>query len=421
MDPNSDDTTPDTTPTETPLVDTTPPVDDGATSPELEPARAEPTDADARGLEAMEKGLAAAAKATVGPDGEVILPPKQAEPPKAKKDKAPKVPRETPVATGAVPVPGTPEAAAAGSPAVVSPAPPPPPDPAETAINAEVQSLGIKNEAQAARVRIIVADNHAKAAALAQLGVVELADLPKALERHQQSEQVIQGVLNTGATGEQYGRTLGYLEMSVAGNQGNLKAAEAAYNIAMQEANHWAKIIGKEVPGVFDPLEEHPDLQDDIDQMNLSRERALEIVALRAAAKQAEQQGEQQTASQRQEQVAHEAYQEIQKFDKSMHGDPVYMQYHRGALDRAIRQIRAQFPPDEWVGRAAAAYDIIKEVRTPAPAPAPQARGPTPNQPVQTRNRVPGPAGGTPPLEPKIPADPFAALEMGLATVANRR
>lgn len=417
MDP-TDDTTPDTTPTDTPLVDTTPTtVDDGATSPELEPPRAEPTDADARGLEAMEKGLAAAAKATIGPDGEVNLPPNQAEPPKAKKDKPPKVPRETPP-TGTVPVPGTPEAAAAAqAPAAVSAPESPPPDPAESAINAEVQSLGIKNEAQAARVRVIVADNHAKAAALAQLGVVELADLPKAIERREQSEQVIQGVLNTGATGEQYGRTLGYLEMTVAGNKGNLKAAEAALNVAEQEVAHWSKILGREVPGVYDPLAEHPDLLDDIDQMNISRERALELAALRAAAKQSEQQGEQQTARQREEQVAHEAYQEIQKFDKSMHGDPVYMQYHRGALDRAIRQIRSQFPPDEWVGRAAAAYDIIKEVRTPPPAPPPQARGPTTNQPVQTRNRVPGPAGGTPPLEPKVPKDPMAALEMGLASL----
>ena len=97
---------------------------------------------------------------------------------------------------------------------------------------------------------------------------------------NQQNTDWMDTIQRTGASPEQLGASLSYLEDI---NTGTPESLERAYQTMQGELGVLAKALGKEAPG-FDPLDDHPDLKHKFDEGELSREDALELAGSRTRA-----------------------------------------------------------------------------------------------------------------------------------------
>lgn len=278
-------------------------------------------------------------------------------------------------------------------------------------VEAEITGLGLKEKA-AARFRELTAEVRELAPIRAQMeaaGIKDVAELPSLVQRATDGADLVRMVTETGAEAEQFGMTLDYLTLATRAKTGDLTAAEKAYELSMGEAKVWAEILGKEVPGVHDPLAAHADLLTDIEAGDLTRKRALEIAAQRqretvttAARTTAEtRQTQTQAQQQAQEQAITDGRNGLVAFDQdAAKADPHY-QAKRPALNAAVTEIRKSFPPSQWVAQTALAY-----ARIPNPAPVPAAKPPI--GPVR-------PTGPRPAMAQASFDDPMAALDAAIA------
>lgn len=272
---------------------------------------------------------------------------------------------------------------------------------------AEIASLGLK-EKSAARFREMASEIKQLAPIREQLkaaGVEDFAELPRVVERAKAADDLIGMVQDTGATPDQYGMSLDYLKLANAASRGDTKAAEQALELVMAEAATWAKALGRELPGVHDPLAGHDDLAEAVEQGDMDRKHALELAAARERA-QTIQQHQQQTSQQQQVEAAQQqARQQLVQWDQQMAQDPAY-QAKRPMLDAMVRNIRATLPPDQWLAATQQAFASIPDV----PTPAPRAPAPSPVRPG-------GPRGG---LAPKKFESVEDALDFALDGPASR-
>ncbi|KAK6696947.1 hypothetical protein SNK04_013789 [Fusarium graminearum] len=154
---------------------------------------------------------------------------------------------------------------------------------------------------------------------------------------------------------------LDYLGLVAKAGQGDLAAAEKAYEVMGKEYAALAKMLGKEAPGIHDPLAAHADLRAEVEAGDLPRARAIEIAGQRDRAEytgtvQRHQQETQQAAQKAEER----GIQWLQQFDADMRQeDPAY-EAKRPALNEAVRQIRETYHPSEWAQRTALAYARIQ-------------------------------------------------------------
>lgn len=278
-------------------------------------------------------------------------------------------------------------------------------------VEAEITGLGLKEKA-AARFRELTAEVKELAPIRAQLeaaGIKDVAEIPVLAKRAKDGADLVQMVTDTGATAEQFGMQLDYMSLLQKVNTGDIAAAEKAYAMAMGEAEALAKILGKEVPGVHDPLAAHADLLADIEAGDLTRKRALEIAAQRqretvatAARTNAEATRTLTEAQQRAQTEAIETGKAaLQAFDeRAAVTDPHYAA-KRPILNDAVVEIRKKHPPHLWASETALAYAAIPN---PAPAPAPK----PPIGPVR-------PTGPRPAMAQAAFDDPFAAMDAAIA------
>ncbi|GAB2619922.1 hypothetical protein [Novilysobacter erysipheiresistens] len=246
-----------------------------------------------------------------------------------------------------------------------------PDDGAEAA--AEADSLGLKGKANE-RFREMAAEIKTLAPIKEQLekaGITDIAQLPQMVQSAKNGEDMVEMVSSTGASPEQFGQTLDYLSLISKANSGDRKAAEQAFELIQGEVTALAKALGREVPGLFDPLAEHPDLAEQIEAGDLTRKAALEVVGARNhqnALQRQRQQADQQTQAQRQqEQVVNQARSQLVQWDAAMAAkDPTYPA-KRAALNAEVAKIRQQFPPAQWVAATELAY---RSIPNPQPAPA---------------------------------------------------
>jgi hypothetical protein len=196
---------------------------------------------------------------------------------------------------------------------------------------------------------------------------------------------------------------LDYMKDAVAGVNGDPEAAQRAYDRTLKELAAWGKLIGKEVPGVVDPLEGHADLQTEVENGDLSRARALEIAQqrntgtlYRGRIARDEQAAAQETAQAQGKQALNQLEAQLKA------NDPDYAR-KREFFVPIVKRIAAKYPPDQWAAEAQAAYAELPKL-PPVAAPVVPSR-PTPG-PVR--------AGARMPVNP-IPKDPMEALEMGIA------
>ncbi|MGY5921351.1 hypothetical protein ACS9ZL_08395 [Stenotrophomonas africana] len=368
-----------------------------------------PTDQAADVMAALDAGIAAA-DAETAPAAEpapVETPPADAgTPPADDPNAAPPADGQPPAQPqdGALPADGQPSAAAEGEQQ---------PD-ADT--EAEIASLGLK-EKSAERFRGMAAEIKELAPlreAMKAAGIEDVARLPDLVERSRIGEDMVQMVRDTGASSEQYGMALDYLSLISKAGQGDLEAAEMAYEVMGKEYAALAKILGKEAPGIHDPLANHQDLRAEVEAGDLPRARAVEIAGQRDRAAYTGTVERQRTESQ---QAAEQAEQHgidwLKRFDAEMaQEDPSYAA-KRPQLNEAVRQIREQYHPSEWAQRTALAYARIQTPAAAAPAVA------APAAPAQPRPGPMRPGGPGPALVPTTFASPMDALEFGIQQATN--
>lgn len=364
------------------------------TSPGNEPA----TDPAADALAALDAGIAAAESDDTVPAAEPT--PDPVDPPADDPPVGDPPAQDPPAADPPAQDPPNPE----GDP----PADPPAPEP-DADTEAEITSLGLK-EKSAERFRTLAAEVKELAPirdALKEAGIEDIASLPQLVERSKMGEDMVQMVSETGATPDQYGMALDYLGLISKAARGDMSAAEQAYTTMMAEASVLAKMLGKELPGVHDPLADHADLQAEVAAGDLPRARALEIAATRAreATTTAATRHQQETAQQAQ-QAEQGGISWLKQFDTQMKAeDPAYLA-KRPALNEAVAQIRERYHPSDWPQQTALAYARIA-------APAPAAVPPPAAAPAQPRPGVMRPSGPRPTMVPTFD-DPMKALEFGI-------
>lgn len=239
---------------------------------------------------------------------------------------------------------------------------------------------------------------------LTKLGIGSVADLPALAQRAQIGADMVSMVQETGANAEQYGMTLDYLGLITAAGNGDLKAAERAYAIWEKEGQALAAMLGKDVPGVFDPLAHHPDLTEAVKSGDVTRAYALELAKQRAqgvlhqdvAKRTREQQAEAQRQTEQQE--AHRlGVEALRRFDAEMAADANYAA-KRPFLNAMVTNIRSTKHPSEWEAATRAAYASLPAITPPAAKP------------------PPGPVRASGPRAVMVPEfdDPMAALDAGI-------
>jgi len=102
------------------------------------------------------------------------------------------------------------------------------------------------------------------------------AELAEQVER---SQQWVDTIKSTGTNPEQFSLLMDWAR-SV--NSGTKEGLESGYVMLRETLQEMAKLLGKEAPG-FDPLEQHPDLKEELDSGSISRQRALELAEARSA------------------------------------------------------------------------------------------------------------------------------------------
>lgn len=276
---------------------------------------------------------------------------------------------------------------------------------------AEIASLGLK-EKSAERFRGMAAEIKELAPlreAMKAAGIEDVARLPELVQRSKVGEEMVQMVVETGASPEQYGMALDYLGLIGKAQQGDLVAAEKAYEVMGKEYAALAKMLGKEAPGIHDPLANHQDLRAEVEAGDLPRARAVEIAGQRDRAAYTGNVERQRTESQQAaEQAEQRGIQWLQQFDAEMaQEDPSYAA-KRPQLNEAVRQIREQYHPSEWAQRTALAYARIQAPAAAAPAVA------APAAPVQPRPGPVRPSGPRPAMAPQAFDNPMDALNFGI-------
>lgn len=279
------------------------------------------------------------------------------------------------------------------------------PDPVE----AEIAGLGLKQKA-ADRMRELNAQAKELGPlkeALEKAGVTDITSLPQLVERAKTAEEMVNLVVETGATAEQYTKALDYLAASTAASQGNVDAAEKLWEYLKGEMAVVGRMLGREVPGIVDPLAAHQDLRDDLDDGNITRARALEIAKARDAEASARvrqtQAAEQANAGQAQQQAIQQGKESLNALGaKLLAVDPEGYNAKAPYLVAKLREIAVQFPPSQWAEQGAIAYASIRVPAKPTAAPGAKLNG----GPVR-------PTGPIPTLRAEY-ATPEAALQAAL-------
>jgi hypothetical protein len=278
--------------------------------------------------------------------------------------------------------------------------------PAPDEIDAEATSLGLKGKANE-RFRGMAEEIKSFAPireALEQAGVKSADDVPKLLERATFAEEMAETIQKTGASAEQYGQALDYLEVvNHAVKSADPAAAKRALDILRPELEILAKLSGEEIPGFADPLEGHDDLRAEVEAGDMSRKLALELAAARARDQLTGQRRQAQQQQTEQQAASQQGVEALNGFEAQMTAsDPLYAA-KRPQLVQMVGWIKANLPPSNWLAATQQAYASIP---APAAAPAPAAKPPVGNVPMRPT--------GARNLAPVAFDDPMAAMDAGI-------
>lgn len=241
------------------------------------------------------------------------------------------------------------------------------PDP-ET--DAAVTELGLKGKAET-RFR--------EMAGTIKTQAQELEPLRVEADRGREWERL---VTDTKATPEQFGQSLGYLSYI---NSGDPKKMGEAFDFLLNELTSLGKNIGREVPGLVDPIADHEDLAQAVQFGEITRAAALELAQRRTAeARTTERQSATEQQS-RQEAEFNKGMEDVAALSTRLKAeDPAFGEKMK-VLAPLLDQVRQTVAPSKWV---ATIEDVYKRIRVAAPvvaapAPAPVARAPVGAMPLR--------------------------------------
>lgn len=207
----------------------------------------------------------------------------------------------------------------------------------------------------------------------------------RATETQQALDGVRQMVAESGLQQQEFTEMLEMGRLFKSGNPQDLQ--RALQHIEGLRANV-AQRLGVEVPGI-DPLAQHADLQQKVQNMLLTREDALEIARLRTVGQQAERLTQEQREQQQHVQLVQNAAASMQATLEKRAGTPG----HEGKLrhihtyfsnPQNLQQFVTTYQPQQWEAALTLMYDSY----TP-PAPAPTPAGPQPLRPTNARAGAP--------------------------------
>lgn len=253
------------------------------------------------------------------------------------------------------------------------PAKPATPDEAKAKVDAEIAALGIKNERTAARFHEL----SARAAEVEPLKA-QIAQLEVFRQRAVEWEEA---VTSTGATPEQFGQTMSYLQLL---NSGDPKNYEAAFEMIEREYHGLAKLLGKSAGGAVDPLEGHPDLQQKVANLDMDRETALAWAEERNKTRlttAVSTTREQQTAAQREQQQGLAA---VAQLGEQLRATDPNFDAKYAILAPLIDATLPAHHPSQWAGLVKQMWDRIPAVPVPAQAQPPAKQTVTPMRPSAT-------------------------------------
>jgi hypothetical protein len=194
-------------------------------------------------------------------------------------------------------------------------------------------------------------------------------------------------VTGTGMSPEQFAQTLEFGRLVNTGEEKNIRVALEM--IEAQRKNLYAR-LGKEAPGV-DLLDDQSDLKSAVENMEITRDRAVELAALR---RQQAQQVQRQQAAQQAAQSQQAYAQTVQQAASTM---DAYLNSRAGEADHATRlkaltthfskqenmqAFVTRYSPDQWLDTVKLLYD---NVAVPQRVPTPAA-----SQPIHGRSAVLG-------------------------------
>lgn len=297
-------------------------------------------------------------------------------------------------------------AAAASAPAA-APDPAPEPD-AET--DRAVKELGLKGRAEE-RFRELtsqVKELTPLREALAKHQITDASRIEQVIESAQRAQEWEDTVLASTATPEQFGSALNVIK---AMNSDDPKMQNAAFDAMLGEVVNLGRRLGREVPGLVDPLEAHADLLQEVNNGDISRKRALEIAAQRATSTVVETR-ETSRAQQDQHQAAlNQAMTDITALNDQLKANDPDFPRKLPLLQPTLDIIRETVHPSQWKDRIERAYRQLPPLpaAAPAPAPAPAPRVPVSHMPVR-------PTGGNLSMRQK-PKNDMEAFEAGLKSL----
>jgi hypothetical protein len=212
-----------------------------------------------------------------------------------------------------------------------------------------------------------------------------------------EADKWVEAVTSTGTNPEQFGMALTWLKKV---NSRDPKELEDAYQIMLNEVQVLGKTLGKPLPGVYDPLDDYPDLKGKVDDGLMDDAAAQEVAQARAMRKLSESSRETEQQSAQEKQIYDNTMAEVRQFGAELQqSDPYFnqkMQYLEPIITAAVS---SGAPPQNWLKIIKGAYEKL---------PNPVATAPTPPKP-----HVPDPIrpGGTTPATNSMEKEPGNELE----------
>lgn len=277
-------------------------------------------------------------------------------------------------------------------------------------VDKEIHDLNIKGKAEA-RFREMAGTIKDFSPLREVLAKHSIADPKQAEEIFETAARGIEWentVLASTASPDQFGAALNVIK---AMNSGDPKVMGVAFDSLLSEVQALGQKIGREVPGLFDPLDAHPDLKAEVENADLARARALEIASQRAAAAANDSRNTAQHKQQEDQQAMTQAMADVSALNDELKvSDPDFLRklpYLQPALDT----IRETLHPSQWARAIRAAHAKLPALPT-VVAPAVAKTPPVGHMPVRA-------AGSGAPMRQK-PRTAEEAFEMGIQSVSGQ-
>lgn len=182
----------------------------------------------------------------------------------------------------------------------------------------------------------------------------------------QQARDTIVGVLEETHTTQE--ELSGYLNFNYMLKTGNL---EDALKLVEDYRTTILQKLGREAPG-YDPIAEHKDLKQLIDDGDMTREAALEVVQARNIKAQNDHQRQRHETTARSAQeaaaVQESALKDIEAWNRKMAQSDREFPQKAAILEPKLKGLMSRYPPNLWPQVIQDAYDAIVITGTPAPA-----------------------------------------------------